>query len=133
MISKEKDEVIFKVIAVGGSLTLFGIKSSDTRWKFYAELDERSVCDLLPEDERAGLNPFYRSPHMHSIEDALRSIERYDWHKLYPMAVHPEFREVIFAEVQRLGGPLQLERWKNHRNLSGSTLLHDYWTGRSRS
>jgi len=68
--------------------------------------------DLLPEDDRAGLTPFYRSPHMHSVEEALRSIERYDWHRLYPMVVHLEFLEVILAEVQRLGGPSQVERWK---------------------
>ena len=112
MISEDKGEVILKVGSAGGSLTLFGIESSDGQLKFYAERNEIMAYELLPEDDRAGLIPFYRSPHMYSIEDALQSIVRYDWHRLYPMVVHPDFLEVILAEVERLGGPSQVERWR---------------------
>ena len=112
IMSKEKIEVILKVGAAGGSLTIFGVESPDGQWKFFQERNESAAYDLLSEEDRAGITPISRTPYMHSIEEALLSLCRYPWFKLFPMKVHPDFLDTILVEVKRLGGHSEVERWK---------------------
>jgi hypothetical protein len=111
---KSKAEIILKVGAAGGSLTLFGIKSPDGQWKFFQERNETAAYDLLSEEDREGLTPVSRTPYMHSIENALLSLEQYPWFKLFPMKVHPEFLDEILEEVKRLGVKSEIQRWREH-------------------
>ena len=111
---ESKAEIILKVGAAGGSLTLFGIKSPDGQWKFFQERNEVVAYDLLSEEDRKGLTPVSRTPYMHSIEKALLSLEQYPWFKLFPMKIHPEFLDTILAEVKRLGGKSEIQRWREH-------------------
>src|SRR5262245_43693818 len=64
---------------------------------------------------------------VNSWEAALRLIDRYPWHKLSPLTVHPEFCERVWAAVQNRFGSdrrpeedWRLERW---RELCASRLL----------
>jgi len=47
-------------------------------------------------------------------DDALRLVDRYPWHLLYPLEVHPEFRERVWFEVERRCSDRRhrLERWR---------------------
>ena len=59
-----------------------------------------STPKLLPEEFPEGVI-HHRSSVVDSWEEALKLLDRYPWHRLYPLRVHPEFRQKIWVEVQR--------------------------------
>ncbi len=88
----EQNEVILQVGAEGGHLTLYGIRTT------YGWLFSRQVIDQTPD--------LFNEPWIqHNSEivnlwsDALKLLDRYPWHKLYPLEVHSEFREMVFDAV----------------------------------
>jgi hypothetical protein len=86
-------EVIIEVGAEGGSITLYGLPT-DQGWVF-----SRKVIDQTPElidEDWIKTN----SDCFHSWEAALKLLDRYPWPKLYPISVHPDFRERIWSAVQ---------------------------------
>lgn len=88
----EQCEVILHVEAEGGGVTLYGMLTKNG-WLF-----SRQVIDQTPElfNEPWILD---RSKTVNSWSDALILLNQYPWHKLYPLEVHPEFRETVFNEV----------------------------------
>jgi hypothetical protein len=103
-------EVIIEVGAEGGSIALYGFRT-DQGWLF-----TRQVADQTPEliDEEWIEK---ETPRFESWETALKLLDRYSWAKLYPLTIHPEFREQIWSAVQeRLrnddGSELHLSRWR---------------------
>ena len=92
----KQSEVIFKVGAAGGSVTLYGVRANHG-WLF-----SRRVIDQTPEliDE-----PWiqHKSEVVDSTVDswqtALELMDRYHWHRLSPREVHSEFRELVWAAV----------------------------------
>src|SRR3990172_4575580 len=106
----EQSEIIFKVGAAGGSVTLYGVRANHG-WLF-----SRQVIDQTPEliDEPAIR---HKSEVTVSWQAALELMDRYHWHRLSPREVHSEFRELVWAAV--------ISRYeigdgdsKNHHNLS---------------
>jgi hypothetical protein len=83
-------KVIVKIGAEGGSITLFGTRSQ-RGWAYSMSVDE-CIDDECSQHETNGVD---------SWEAALRLLDRYPWHRLSPLEVHPEFRTQIWAVVQR--------------------------------
>ena len=92
-------EVILEIGAECGSLTIYGICDPECGWRFTTVRDETALRDILPEDEQEGLEFYERSGYVVSLVEALGLLECYPWHKLYPLQVHPEFRQRIFDTV----------------------------------
>lgn len=88
----KQSEVIFKVAAAGGSVTLYGVRI-DGSWLF-----SRQVIDQTSEliDE-----PWiqHKSEVVDSWQAALELMDIYRWHRLSPREVHSEFRELVWAAV----------------------------------
>ena len=113
-----ENEVIVKVAAEGGSITLYGVRAPEG-WMF-----SRDVMDQTPEmlDE-----PWteHSSPRVKSWADALRLLDQYPWHRLYPRVVHGEFRKTVLEAVEeryRQEGSTQMSRlseWKALCEFSG--------------
>jgi hypothetical protein len=97
--SKPPQETILEIGGEGGSLTIIGICDPACGWRFMNERDETTLRDMLPADEQEGLEFYERSGYVASLAEALESLDRYPWHKLYPLQVHPEFRQKIFDVV----------------------------------
>lgn len=104
-------EVIVKVLAEGGSVTLWGART-DTGWKFY-----RAVNDQTPElIDEPGIR--HDSSWVESWSEAVALLDRYPWHRLHPQEVHPEFRTAVLETVEALyagggSGPnSRLSNWK---------------------
>jgi len=87
-------EVILELLAEGGSVRLLGTRVANG-WRF-----RRFVGDWTPAliDEEAIQ---HESDWVASWEAALVLLDAYPWHKLSPRVVHPEFREQVWAAVQR--------------------------------
>src|SRR5262249_26030188 len=87
-----KSEVILEVGAEGGAITLYGVRAPDG-WRFSTSMLDQTPS-LLPDafheqgsrKDYEGVNPW---------EAALRLIDRYPWHRLHPLTVHPEFGERV--------------------------------------
>ncbi len=95
--------------AEGGSITLFGVRSP-RGWLY-----SRSVDDWTPElidEERIE----HDSNVVDSWEAALGLLDRYPWHLLSPLHVHPEFRRQILAAARKRfessGDPMsRMDKW----------------------
>jgi hypothetical protein len=95
-----KPIVILEARAEGGSLTVVGIKA-DNAWRFRVVRNEAALYDLLKEEDREGLVFRDESDWVGSWPDALELLDKYHWHELHAGQVHPEFRQKVWAAVQR--------------------------------
>jgi hypothetical protein len=90
---EESSEVILKIGAEGGSNTLNGIPHG-TEWRYFTSVNE-SV--LSGEFDELGSR---RDPGcVDSWDAALRLVDRYPWHRLYAVAVHPQFKERVWSAL----------------------------------
>jgi len=87
-----ESEVILKVGAEGGGINLYG-RRGERGWSF-----SRNVIDQTPTllDESA---IEHTSKLVDTWPDALALIDKYPWHKLHPLTVHPEFRQKVLEAV----------------------------------
>lgn len=102
-------EVILKVGAEGGSITLYGVRT-ESGWRFKRDVIDQTPCVL----DEAGIR--HDSQFTSSWAEALSLLDRYPWHRLYPIRVHPEFRQSVWSVVRtryaRDGSDHDLERWR---------------------
>lgn len=92
----EKSEVILQVGAEGGCVTLYGYRAAHN-WIFSLNAIDQTP-DFINE-----LVQKHDSDLTESWAKALEFLDRYPWCELYPLKVHPEFRDMIFdAVVTRL-------------------------------
>src|ERR1700694_1651688 len=103
-------EVILRVGAEGGAITIYGVRTQDG-WRF-----QRNVVDQTPlmlDEEEIRHDSAFTS----SWEEALVLLDRYPWPRFYPIQVHPEFRQAIWAAVQKRyagkNAAEDLERWQD--------------------
>ena len=108
-----KVQAILEIDAEGGSITILGSKSNGGIGRFCLEKNEAAIADLLSEEDLAGLGPedfCNRSGFVDAFEEALKLIDQYPWHKMWPGTVHPEFCDIVLAAVEKRGG--DAEHWK---------------------
>jgi hypothetical protein len=111
----EAGEVILDIGAEGGSLTIVGTRAPDG-WRFRLVRDETTLRALFNAEDREGLEFWHQTDWVQSFESALALLDRYPWHRLYPLQVHPDFRQQVWAAVQqrydkeRGGDPDRLQR-----------------------
>jgi hypothetical protein len=110
--------IIIRILAEGGSLTLFGLKDSQNAWHFCRSVNDQTPTFLAPE-EGGGQAVQHSSGWVNTWPEAMALLDRYPWATLAGREVHPEFQQQVWAEVsQRLkdqeGPHLQraLARWK---------------------
>jgi hypothetical protein len=90
-------EVIVEVGIELGSITLYGWRQGD-RWRYSAGTVDQTP--MLLEDEFDEPEIRKESGVFESWEAALRHLNRYPLHRFYPLTVHPEFRDRVWAAVQ---------------------------------
>jgi ADP-ribose pyrophosphatase YjhB (NUDIX family) len=106
-------QVIVEVGSEGGSLTLYGIQSAEG-WQFRAETNEAALID----DEDMPDHP--ERPWVETWRSALKQLDGYPWTQLYPLAVHPEFRDKVFKALQtrkKKGLVIDWDQWGHVLNI----------------
>lgn len=93
----EDKQVIVKVGAEGGSLTLYGIQSPDG-WQFRVETNEAALVD--DDDDDDDMLDLPKRPWVTAWRSALKQLDSYPWTRLYPLKVHPDFRDRVFKALQ---------------------------------
>jgi hypothetical protein len=109
---KNKQELILKVGAAGGSISVWSVNAKDGTQFFVVTTDESTLKEFMNEEDANGLSFKSKTEPLHSFADALTALGKYPWHLLYPMFVHQDFKDVIFTAVMDLGGEKELSRWQ---------------------
>ena len=103
-------ETIIKVGAEGGSLTLYGVRNG------HAWLYSRHVFDQTMSWVDGGPEVEHDSEVVSTWTAALKLLDEYPWHRLYPLKVHPDFQakvlKAVVARNKRDGNVRGLDRWK---------------------
>ena len=107
-------EIVLEIGAEGGSLTILRERIAEGGWQFRVKLNETTLYDMLSEEDRRGMRveDFARTEYAHTFQEALSRVDRYQWFRLCPLQVHPEFLDAVLAEVEKRGGPDEVARWR---------------------
>jgi hypothetical protein len=106
-------QTIFEVGADGGSLSIRRTKRADGEWQFAVFRNEETLWNLLHEQDREGLTFSEESADMDSFAAALKLLDHYAWHGLYPITLHADYAEIVMAEVARRDGDRGVRRWNS--------------------
>ena len=85
--------IILKVGSEGGSLTIYGLRMKNG-WLFSERVIEQTL-ELTDEPPILA-----QSEPLREWEPMLQHLNRYPWHRLYPLQVHPEFGKLVYEAVQ---------------------------------
>jgi NAD-dependent deacetylase len=105
-------ETVVEVGCEGGSITLLRKRGAGEAWKFRLGINEVALYDMLSEEDLAGLGPAVKeSGYVHSFPEALGLLDQYQWFKLVPLEVHPEYLDAVLLAVRDRGGPERAASW----------------------
>jgi len=119
---KNKQELILKVGAAGGSISVWSVSAKDGTRSFVVKTDESTLKELMDKEDANGLSFKSKTGPLHSFADALAVLGRYPWHRLTPVFVHQDFIDPILTAVMNLGGEKEVTRWR--RRLNGEFCGH---------
>lgn len=105
-------EIILQVGAEGGSVALHRWETSPGNWTWAMETNEVALYDLLEGEDGFDSRHAVKHQYAHSFEDAIKLLDKYPWPKLYPMEVHPQFRDAILKAVLERDGSAAERRWQ---------------------
>ena len=89
----ERNEVIVQIGGEGGDLTIYGVRTH-AGWRFSQEVVDQSSLML------DGTTIQHASDVVDTWEEVLGLLGRYPWHRLYPLQVHPEFKERVLEAAK---------------------------------
>jgi hypothetical protein len=118
-------EIVLKIGAEGGSLTVLRERTVEQGWQFRIELNETTLYDMLSEEDQRGMRveDFARTECAQTFQEALRRIDRYQWFLLYPLEIHPEYFDAVLAEVAKNGGLDEVARWRERLEVSAVSAI----------
>ena len=107
-------DIIVRVGAEGGSLTIEGKHCGDKGWRFRMVRNEEALADFWVDDEDPeDVGLFEQTDYFDSLHEALQLFDEYrGWFNLYVVEVHPEFVDEVLAEVRSRGGETAEARWR---------------------
>lgn len=88
---KKRQELILKVGAAGGSISIWSVNTKDDIRSFVVNTDESTLKDFMDEEDANGLSFKSKTELLNSFADALIVLGQYPGHLLYPMFVHQDF------------------------------------------
>jgi hypothetical protein len=122
-LAMSKTQLIIEIGAEGGSIKVLGRAADDGATEYSVKLRDQTMT-FLSGDE-AGPEIRRDSAWTESWDLALKTLGKWPWPMLYPMYVHPDYRERVLSEVERYrrpdGQPARasaVERWREACNPS---------------
>lgn len=119
---RKRQELILKVGAMGGSISVWSVIAKDGTRSFVVKTDESTLKESMTEEDAEGISFESETERLHSFTDALYALGDYPWHQLYPMFVHQDFVDPVLAAVMELAGEKDATRWR--RKLNGGVYGH---------
>lgn len=111
------EEVIVEVGAGGGTISLLGRRNLDGTWHFMRKTNESFHSAILSDEDKEGISFETSHGSVQTIAEGLELLNKYPWHQLYPLRVHPEFQQSVYDTVIELtkadgGKNRNLYEWK---------------------
>lgn len=106
-------ELILKVGAAGGSLSVWSVIAKDGTRSFLVIEDETTLKEFMTKEDAASLTFKNETKLLPSFADALTVLGRNPWHRLYPLFVHQDFINPVLTAVVDLGGEKEVDRWQD--------------------
>jgi hypothetical protein len=103
MSSLTEPTVIIEIGAEGGSIKVLRRTADDGAEQYSVQLRDQTMT-FLSGDE-AGPEIRRDSAWTTSWEQVLKTLRKWPWPMLYPMYVHPDYRERVLSEVERYRRP----------------------------
>jgi hypothetical protein len=116
-------ELVLKVGAAGGSLSVWSVNAKDDTRSFVVITDESTLKDFLDKKDAAGINFKSKTALLSSFDDALNVLDRYPWHRLYPLFVHQDFIDLVLKAVVKRGGEEEVDRWQHKLGRSKTEVI----------
>ena len=113
---KNRQELILKVGAMGGSINVWSVNANDGTRSFVVKTDESTLKEFMDAEDAEGISVESETERLHSFADALIALGDYPWHELYPMFVHQDFMDPVLAALKELGGEKVVTRWRRKLN-----------------
>jgi len=92
-------EIILKIAAEGGSLTLYGKRDTRSGWHFSRRVREQTPM-MVNEGDDAESEINHGSGWVSTWQEAVSLLDRYPWAMLSAQHVHKEFRALVWAAVE---------------------------------
>jgi len=107
-----EQELVLKIGAAGGSLSVWSVNAKDGTRSFLVKQDESTLMDFLNKEDASNFTYNCETAQLCSFDDALAVLGRYPWHRLYPLFVHQDFIDPVLKAVVNLGGEEEANRWR---------------------
>jgi hypothetical protein len=105
-------QTVFEVGGEGGSLSIVRQRNQKGKWEFWAARDETAVSELLSKGDLGNeADLVHRAVRVKRFQNALHSLDKFPWFRLFPMKVHPEFAKNVLREVETRGGSEAAATW----------------------
>jgi NAD-dependent deacetylase len=112
-------QTVVEVGSEGGSIAIFRERRAGAAWEFRMGTNESAMHDMLSDEDVAGLGPaIKKSESVHSFGEALTLLDKYQWSRMRPLEVHPEYLDEVIHAVAERSGLRAAARWLVH--FSGS-------------
>jgi hypothetical protein len=108
----DEQELIVKIGAAGGSLSVWSVSAKDGTRSFLVKQDESTLKEFMTKEDTAGITFKNKTGPLLTFANALAVLGRYPWHLLYPVFVHQDFIDPVLTAVMNLGGEKEVNRWR---------------------
>ena len=108
----DEQELILKIGAAGGSLSVWSVNTKDGTPSFVVKTDESTLKEFMTKEDAAGINFKSKTGPLRSFADALTVLGRYPWHLFSPLFVHQDYIDPVLTAVMNLGGEKEVNRWR---------------------
>jgi hypothetical protein len=108
----DEQELVLKVGAAGGSLSVWSVNAKDGTRSFVVKTDESTLKEFMDEEDANGLIFKSETGALHSFADALIVLGRDPWHLFSPLFVHQDYIDPVLTAVMNLGGEKEVNRWR---------------------
>jgi hypothetical protein len=107
------EEVVLRVGAEGGSLTVYRVPYTGGGWFWEVETNEVALHDLVSDDDDLDSCGAVRRTLAESFEEAIERLDKYPWVRLYPLQIHKDYHDAILRAVLERGGEREERRWRS--------------------
>jgi hypothetical protein len=107
----DEQELVLKVGAMGGSISVWSVNAQNGTRSFAVKTDESTLKEFMDKEDTNGLSFKSETGSLHSFADALIVLGRDPWHLFSPLFVHPDYIDPVLSAVMNLGGEKEVNRW----------------------
>ncbi len=97
-VNPDLGELVLKIGTEGGSLNIHRHRLPDGSCKFVLVVDESIMAELLPGQDQMDL--VKKIPPVDTFEEAIHLMNKYPWHEMVLVSVHPEYAEYVRSEKE---------------------------------